>query len=330
MTDLPKLYILDVGHGNSAVLIDKKGTIVVDAGKDRNASILMEFIEHLKTKRITTVIISHGDEDHIAGLMSLLLDKNIPVGQVYLNPDVNRNTKIWNELRVAVRIAREQKNTATHTEITSSLTGYFDCGSVHVQVVAPLPEIAMSGSGGKDIEGRKLTSNAMSAIIRLCKKNNPLVLLPGDIESIGIDNLYNEQQDLLAKVLVFPHHGGKPASMNMSEFTKLICRKTKADYIIFSNGRGQFGNPRKEIIDIIKKELPKCHILCTQISETCSDALPSIKHPNLLPSAGVCSNSCCAGTIEIDLSGKSLLVTPEKKSHHKFIKKHIKKPLCLS
>jgi len=29
---MPNFYVLDVGHGNSAVLIDKEGVVVIDAG----------------------------------------------------------------------------------------------------------------------------------------------------------------------------------------------------------------------------------------------------------------------------------------------------------
>ena len=38
---MPSFYILDVGHGNSAVLIDRDGVVVIDAGPN---TVLLDFL----------------------------------------------------------------------------------------------------------------------------------------------------------------------------------------------------------------------------------------------------------------------------------------------
>jgi competence protein ComEC len=60
----PILTILDVGHGNCAVLEDGQRTVVFDCGPKTG------LLEYLTSRTITVldlVLISHADEDHIAG-----------------------------------------------------------------------------------------------------------------------------------------------------------------------------------------------------------------------------------------------------------------------
>jgi len=66
---MPNFYIVDVKHGNSAVLIDTDGVVVIDAG---NGSKLLEFLSNRQITTIDVLILSHADGDHIGGVMALL------------------------------------------------------------------------------------------------------------------------------------------------------------------------------------------------------------------------------------------------------------------
>jgi len=65
MTAFPKLAILDVGHGNSAVLHDRDAILVFDAGL---GNILYEYILENNIQEIEALLISHSDADHLAGI----------------------------------------------------------------------------------------------------------------------------------------------------------------------------------------------------------------------------------------------------------------------
>ena len=67
---MPNLYLLDVGHGNSSVLVDTKGTVVVDAGPKTG---LLDFLTSHEIHEIDVLLLSHADRDHIGGAMALLL-----------------------------------------------------------------------------------------------------------------------------------------------------------------------------------------------------------------------------------------------------------------
>ena len=88
----PRLYVLDVGHGSSAVLCDTKGTIVIDSGK---GSSLYLFLKQEQIDTIDLLLISHADEDHLGGLMAILTSEKFDVKKVRVNSDALKGTKIW-------------------------------------------------------------------------------------------------------------------------------------------------------------------------------------------------------------------------------------------
>ena len=65
----PNVYWIEGGGGNSTVIIGAKGVIVVDA-KTTNAGgqDLIAHIAKITPKPVTTVILTHGDGDHVNGL----------------------------------------------------------------------------------------------------------------------------------------------------------------------------------------------------------------------------------------------------------------------
>lgn len=329
MMDSPKLYIIDVGHGNASLLLDTKGATFIDAGS--GSGVLLDFLKQHGIKEIANVLISHADKDHIAGLLTLLLDGDISISNVYINPDSTKKSTIWYQLRSAVKYARENKGTVTHTELTSSLNGTFDQGEIQIEILAPTPELAMSGPGGEDLQGRKTSTNAMSVVVRIKKGDNSIAILPGDIEGVGLDNLIKEKADLDSKILVFPHHGGEPKVSDIHSFTKELCGQIKPSCVIFSNGRGKYRNPRVEIIETICDTIPDAWILCTQLSQNCAPDVPvePPDHLNELPSAGRLCNHCCAGTIEIEILDDDIVVKPKEEDHRSFISSKVPDSLCL-
>jgi beta-lactamase superfamily II metal-dependent hydrolase len=102
MMDLPELVVLDVGHGNCAILRDTKAVTVIDCPP---ALTLLETLERLGISTIDQVLISHADVDHVGGLVNLLED--VIVRNIYINPDADKKSKIWKDTRIALGLAEE-------------------------------------------------------------------------------------------------------------------------------------------------------------------------------------------------------------------------------
>lgn len=296
---LPELLILDVGHGSCAVLLDTGGVTVIDCTP---GATLKQTLDQLNVTEISTVLISHADEDHVGGLIGLLQDPEITVRNVYINPDAMKRTEIWHDVRVALAEARKTKPTHVHPQLTTDLTGSLDRGDVHVEVLAPSPEFALSAVGGEDLERRRITSNSMSAVIRLSHKGNSVALITGDLDGVGLQNLLEGGDDIQADILIFPHHGGRPGGAEPAQFASDLCGRVEPKLVVISVARSRPGFPRRDVVESIKASAPEAHIACTQLSQECASVTPNAPgHLMDYPARGREKNSCCAGTVRVEI-----------------------------
>ena len=320
------LTILDVGHGNSAVLVDDKGTLVIDAGP-RNA--LLEYLKESGVSHIDVVLVSHADRDHINGLIGLLSSDEFTIGRIRLNTDSTKESAAWDNLLWELNDQHKKKKIDFNTTLAARTGEDLSCGSVRVEVLGPSLYLTAKGPGSTDRRGRKITSNSISAVIRLSYGGIVLVVLTGDIDEVGIENLRDDKVDMKGKTLVFPHHGGNLSAKDNSKIVQQLIELASPDNVIFSIGRGVHSTPRPEIVEAVRKMLPKVYIACTQLSEHCADKLP-INYPRYVDdifAVGREKRTCCAGSVRIDVNTGDI-VSPLPEEHRRFIDVNIPTPLC--
>lgn len=324
----PAVAVLDVGHGNCAVVIDSKGTVVIDAGR---GSTLLEFLETEGVTKVDVLLISHADEDHIDGVISLLESGTVKVDLVHLNSDAMKGTALWDDLTLLLDKANSANRLKFEVSLTTNHTGSFDQGTVRIEVLAPSPGLAAKGPGSTDHKGRRLTSNSASAVFRLKRDGVPTMLFPGDLDDVGFENLLESGQDVRASVLVFPHHGGAGTRGDVTGFAQRVCEAVSPDNVIFSIGRGKYATPRPEIVTAIRQLAPRARILCTQLSEHCASAVPAQDPTHLTDkiSQGRELRKCCAGTIVIRLGHPEPGLLPVLDAHREFIAKMAPNALCM-
>ena len=321
------LAILDVGHGNSAVLIDSQCVVVIDTGL---GSSLLEYLLAKGITAIDSVLLSHADDDHIAGLVHLLSSGMVRVRSVHVNTDSAKKSKRWDDLLYELDSTDLKGELDFSTSLTRGSEAKLDSTEVQIEILGPSKYLAAKGPGSTDRIGRKLTSNSVSAVTRLSKGGKPIALLPGDLDHIGLDDLRASEVDATAPIVVFPHHGGRTGSTDLSAFAKDLCELASPAMVIFSIGRGRHSTPRPEIVAAIREELAEVWIACTQLSEHCASGLPtsSPKHLNDSFAQGREGRKCCAGTIVIDLDDPRTIL-PQRSNHESFIRETAPTALCL-
>jgi competence protein ComEC len=318
---------LDVGHANSAVIQAGNAVIVVDAPP---GPVLADFLKTRGLRTIDLVLVSHADEDHAGGLITLLLG-DFAVRRLLINPDATKRTKVWDDIRTAITVAMEQHQVSCSFELTSN-TPTFTFGAVTVEVVAPSPDLFLSGAGGVESRSsgnRNLTSNSMSAVIRVVHDHVPRALLMGDLDLVGLDDLEKKKRSLTAELLVFPHHGGYAGTRRLADFAERLCRAVNPAAVVFSIGRGKHGTPRPEVVAAVEAACGNVRVACTQLSERCAVVNPSAARVHLvpLPAHGAETNTTCAGTIVQNLMTGAVL--PIAEEHREFIRVFAPTHLCL-
>ncbi len=323
----PELIVLDVGHGNCAILRDTVAITLIDC--PRNVG-LIRVLRRLDIHTIDNVLISHADFDHAGGLPNLL--QKVSIRNVYINPDASKQGKGWTGIRLALENA-EDSGTIVNPSLTSGLSKKIPSGQVEIEIMTPSSGVALGGVGGLDLEGRRQESNSMSVVIGVLHNSHRVALLPGDIDEIGLSNLLKKHKDIEAQILIFPHHGGTPGSVNGKEFAQQLSEHVKPNLVIFSHGRNRSENPRPDTVKGVISAVPSVHIMCTQLSRHCATSLPAsnVGYLTDLPTVGYTSNMCCGGTISIQLNGKETTYTPLRTAHRAFVedKARVPTPLCL-
>ena len=169
-----------------------------------------------------------------------------------------------------------------------------------------------------------MTTNSNSVVVRLLKDGKPFLLLPGDIDEIGLQNLLGRNYgDISAEIAVFPTTAGGPTSAGMENFAITFCRATKPEALIFSIGRGKYDTQKPEIVAAVRKERYGGPHSVHPIVQ--APVMP-VKVPRVEPthlsgkvSRGKESRKCCAGTVHITLAQKPSNVLPILNAHATFI-----------
>ncbi len=330
MSPLPGNYvaILDVGHGNCCVVSDSGETSVIDTGLGTS---LLEFLTEQGITRLGFVLLSHADQDHISGLLQLLASREVEIDRVRLNTDAAKQSKLWKNLVYELELQESQGVLNWEVQLTVDSGETFSVGGVDLDVLAPGKALAALGPGSKTNEGKKITSNSVSAVIVLQKSGTQIAAFPGDLDQVGLDDLKRRfpKSQFNAPVLVYPHHGGLSGSSSSEAFAHEICNLFRPSVVVFSIGRGMHGTPRPEIVDAVRKNVTNVRIACTQLSEHCALSVPAVDASHLLPvySDGRLERRCCAGTMVIDVDRGGEL-HPAMPDHGDFIELNAATALC--
>lgn len=323
-----ELVILDVGHGNCTIIRRENTAIVVDAP---SKPVVAKALDELKISNISALVISHADEDHLSGAVSLLMDSNRPVQNVYVNPDP-RKTLLWTEFRKAVAVARKV-GTKINAALDTNVSGQVKLADTTLHVLHPTPEYCLSAIGGKDLEGKKVDANSMSAVVRVDHAGKTICLLAADATKQSLNWMLKEGLDMKAAVLVFPHHGGHADAKDNRIFAKDFVSSVQPALVIFSLGRGVHHTPRPEIVAGVREALAnKPYIACTQLSTRCATAMPAgVARTVDARSDGASKDACCAGSVSVNLDTSSVaeLIKGLAAGHGQFVAAHVPGALCM-
>jgi beta-lactamase superfamily II metal-dependent hydrolase len=321
-----EIVILDVGHGNCAVVYDGAARLIVDVAQE---TILLEELRFSGNRSVDHLVLSHADADHIRGAAGLLAHSDFEVGCLWSNADSTKDSDTFLDLMYAARDRHKAGRLRVKTSLNVGADSDLCVGGVKVEVLHPGVVFGMRGPSSRRRPEGVISSNSMSAVLRVGSYDQKAVLLPGDLDHVGLQSIVDEGVDISAPVLVFPHHGGRSGSSNDRDFARRLCSLVSPKLVIFSHGRHNFRNPRKEIVDGIRDALGAVDIICTQLSRSChaSTDVPMPMHLNGRPSRGRLNNSCCGGSITVWVDPEGVTWSPEPSSHARYLDL-IDTPLC--
>jgi competence protein ComEC len=220
-----QVTVIDVRHGSATLVKLPQGeNILFDcgslSGSNRASDTISNVLWQDGIDRLDAIVVSHADVDHFNGLPELL-DRfqvdSVWIGQSMQDSDAE-SVQTFRESVKRHRIPVKLIGAGTTIRIGKDA----ECT---IDILGPpsLPDVISS----------KFGDNELSLIASL-RWNSRHILLPGDVEGLGLESLLKwpiEKVDLL----VAAHHGSKNSG------PERFARWCQPDWVVASCGSGRFG-----------------------------------------------------------------------------------------
>lgn len=215
---------IDVGQGDSILILSPEGlTALIDGGSAGNGA--LEYLIRQGITSIDVMIATHPHEDHIGGLVDVLIA--IPVKRVITNGPMD--TTITYE-RFVEAIANAQ---AVYKEVARGDT--FILGSLTFSVLNPIA-IGMSDD---------LNNNAL--VLRMSYENTTFLFM-GDVDMNAETEILVAELPVKADILKIGHHG------SCESISPTFLEAVQPAVAIYTAGEGNpYGHPCAETINALNQ-----------------------------------------------------------------------------
>jgi competence protein ComEC len=222
---LLKIYYLDVGQGDAALVVTPSGQqILIDGGPSGAVINKLSGIIPFYDKSLDIVIASHKHSDHISGLMSVLeryeVENIVDTKAEYNTPEVKK----WNDLK----LLEDSKI------IEPIASNYIDLGG-GVRMVFLYPEKSLDSLSSKNANN--------DSIVLLLEYKNFKALFPGDAELKQENAILNKKINIDADILKVGHHGS-----NTSTSLSWLGAVSPQVAVIEVGAKNTYGHPTKTIL----------------------------------------------------------------------------------
>jgi competence protein ComEC len=213
--------VFDVGQGLAVLARTQRHTLLYDTGPrfnafaDSGSRVIFPYLRGEGIARLDALVISHDDNDHAGGALSVLA--SLPVDALWSSLPRQHPLLELSPLRLPCRAGQG-----------------WTWDGVRFGFLHP---------GEQGIEDALRPGNDRSCVLRISNEAGSL-LLTGDIEWRAERELLQKfSAELSADALIVPHHGSTTSS------TEEFVERVGARYAVFAAGyRNRFGHPREEVL----------------------------------------------------------------------------------
>ena len=218
-----EIHTIDVGQGDSILVIQKDQVMLVDCGTRAKGSTVVEYLKELGITKIDILVGTHSHDDHMGGMAEVI--RNFEIGTLYA-PDNSKEsiTTFW--YMDFLDAVSEKKVNWVYPEVGTT----FGVGDANVQIVAP---------NSKEYNNM----NNYSIVLRVTYGETD-VLLMGDAETLSEEEIMNNGLYIDVDVLKLGHHGSSTSS------SEKFLNATTPQYAIISAGKGNtYHHPIKSVME---------------------------------------------------------------------------------
>ena len=219
------VHMIDVGQGDSFLLVQDGKTALIDCGETEEGRNVVEYIKSLGITKLDYVYGTHPHSDHMGGMFEVIT--NFEIGKIVL-PDLEdyKNTKGW------YKKLRKELNTGAYDIEIEEVGTIYELGDATMKVIGPINE-----PGDKP--------NNYSTVLKVSLGEMDLIFT-GDAEKEVEEDILASGEDTGAEILKVGHHGSNTSS------TEEFLDAVNPDYALIPNGN-KYGHPIKSTMEKLEE-----------------------------------------------------------------------------
>ncbi|MFY9476926.1 MAG: DNA internalization-related competence protein ComEC/Rec2 [Aquabacterium sp.] len=230
-----QILAVDIGQGTAVLVRTARHALLYDTGprtsptSDAGRRVLVGLLRGQGIRRLDTLLISHGDIDHVGGAESVV--RAVPVGALLSS---------LGDRHELLSVPDRDGRLPLHQRCEAGQQWRWD--GVLFEVLHPSKADWAQWARGKR------SDNAMSCVLRVSASagegGGRSVLLTGDVEAQGEASLVQAWGARLAsEVLMVPHHGSHTSST--PDFIEAVAPRVA---VVQSGARNRYGHPHADVM----------------------------------------------------------------------------------
>lgn len=222
-----EVHFLDVGHGDSTVVVCGEHAMMIDCGDDAQGTKLQNYLTKHGVKKLEYLVLTHPDKDHIGGA-PVIITKFSP-GKVFQS-DYYKDNRTAERLRETLQYERIDA-------VMPNVGEEYQLGEAYFTILAP---------------NRIYEESNDSSIALLLHFGENTFLFTGDAEKAAETDMTENSTvsglSLKADVYQVGHHGSKSSSKK--KFLKAVSPEFA---VISCDYQGEYGHPHAEVLNRLRE-----------------------------------------------------------------------------
>lgn len=232
------VHMIDVGQGDSFLLVQDGITALVDCGTASAGRDIVKYLQDLGISNIDYVFGTHPHDDHMGGMYEVIT--NFDIGKVII-PEINNVEVTSNWYLKLMKGLKDGGYQVEHPKLGT----VYDLGGASIKVIGPIQEPTSN-------------KNNYSIVLKVSFGEMDMIMT-GDAEKTVEQDILESGEDIEAEILKVGHHGSDTSTGE--EFLDAI----NPDFALISS---EVGNKYKHPIISVMEELKEREILVYRTDES--------------------------------------------------------------
>ncbi len=220
--DKMEVHFLDVGQGDSTLIVCGEHAMLIDAGDDSKGTQIQNYLQKQKIEKLDYLVLTHPDADHIGGAPVII--GKFEIDKVFVS-NYEKDNKSYQKLIQALDNKRLKYS-------TPKVGAQYSLGTATITILAP----------GKEYD------NPNDASISLVVQNGShKFLFTGDAGEAAEQDILDSGMAVSADVYQVGHHGSKTSTSE--DFLEAV----NPTYAVISCAEGnEYGHPHAQTLNALR------------------------------------------------------------------------------